>query len=75
MGQSLPAALFMEQAMEFERLRGNLFRIIDPNTGNIRIIEAQLLAESIANAARCYRDYRSAPTAEVIAFPEAAAGH
>lgn len=71
---SLPAAqttvVFMEQAVEFEWLRGNLFRITDPNTGVIRIVEAKVLADSIANAARCYREYRTAECAIIIPFPE-----
>lgn len=61
--------------MEFERLRGNLFRITDPNSGNIRIVEAGVFAECIANAARCYRDYRDSESAEIIAFPKADSAH
>jgi hypothetical protein len=67
--------MFMEQAMEFERLRGNLFKVIDPNSGSVRVVEAGVLAESIANAARCYRDYRESQGAEIIAFPEVKAAH
>lgn len=70
-----PTVVFMEKAMVFERLRGNLFKIIDPNTGIVRIAEAPIIAESITNAARCYRDFRTEQTAEIIQFPSNAAGH
>lgn len=65
-------AVFMEKPTEFKWLHGNLFKVIDPNTGTVRIIEAPVLAESISNAARCYRDYRTAQSADIIQFPAAA---
>jgi hypothetical protein len=60
----------MEEPIEFEWMRGNLFKITDPNTGIVRIAEARIVAECIARAARCYRDYRTAAGADIIPFPE-----
>lgn len=74
MASRLPSsAVFMEKVPTFEWLRGNLFRITDPNTGIVRIAEASVLAESIAAAATSYRDYRQRESAEIIKFPNHAA--
>lgn len=67
--------IFMDQPAEFEWLRGNLFRVIDPNTGIERIVEARIFAETIANAARCYSEYRSSQGAEIIPFQAVDAAH
>lgn len=67
------AIVFMQEAPQVEWLRGNLFKITMPEPGLVWIVEASVLAEGIANAARCYRDYRTAQTAEIIEFPAEAA--
>ena len=67
------AVVFMEKPCEFEWLRGNLFSVFDPNTGLTRIVEGDVLATAIANAARPYRGFRKAQCAEVIQFPRASA--
>jgi hypothetical protein len=65
------APVFMVAAMQVEWLRGNLFKITDPNTGQVRIAEAPTVVETITNYARCYRDYRTAEGAEVVQlFPD-----
>jgi hypothetical protein len=68
--KAVGATVFMERPCEFTWLRGDLFRIFDPNTGLERIVEARVLSETIANAARCYRDYRTSQSAEIIRFPK-----
>lgn len=76
MAASLPpptTVVFMETAPTFEWMRGNLFRISDPNTGIIWIAEAPVLAAGIAAAARGYSDYRDRQTAEICQFPVDAA--
>ena len=62
--------VFADQAVEVEWIRGDLFRVTDPTTGTVRIFEARIMAENIANAARCYRDYRERQGATIIKFPE-----
>lgn len=62
--------VFMDEPTTCEWLRGDLFRITDPNTGISRIIEASVLAVCISNSARAYADYRARQSAEVIEFPK-----
>lgn len=70
------APVFMVAAMQVEWLRGNLFKITDPNTGQVRIAEAPTVAETISNYARCYRDFRNSESAEILPFPDqSAAAH
>lgn len=75
MAASLPppaTVVFMETAPTFEWMRGNLFRISDPNTGITWIAEASVLADGIAAAARGYSDYRERQSAQIIQFPDQA---
>lgn len=68
---------FMELPRRYEYLRANLFRITDPNTGRVEVVEAQVFAQTIASAARCYGEYRKATNgcAEVVhLFGKADAG-
>jgi hypothetical protein len=63
------AVVFMETAPTVEWVRGDLFRITMPEPGYVWIVEASVLAEGIAKAALCYREYRTAKSADIIRFP------
>jgi hypothetical protein len=60
----------MEEPVEFEWMRGNLFKITDPNTGITRIAEAAVISEIVARANRALDAWHERQNGKVVRLPK-----
>lgn len=73
-GVAKDPTIICDEALAFEWCeRTNLFYVTDPALNVRRAFPPAIMQECIANAAICYREFRTSRSAEIIQFPSHAA--